>query len=77
MTARLSWWALAREILSVFLIGLGAPAIVVLSIVDGNWWLVGTESLVVLGLALGMKRTRPDDADVPQEVQVTVIEHEK
>lgn len=78
MTARLSRWALAREILSVFLIGLGVPVIVVLSVLDSNWWLVGTESLVALGVALGMKRTRPDEADVPQQdVEVTVIEHDE
>lgn len=81
MTARLSRWALAREILSVFLIGLGVPTLVVLSVLDGNLWLVGTEVLVALGVALGMKRARPDEADQPpaepRDVQVTVIEHEK
>lgn len=74
--ARSTGWALLREITSVFLIGLGALATLVFSILDGNWYVIGSELAVLLGIVLGWgEMTEPprrDDRD--DDVGITIIE---
>lgn len=77
MSTPSSRWALARDISAVILVVIGVPAVVLISVLIGNWWLLGAEALVVLGLALGLRRTPPPQTEQPRDVHVTVIEHEK
>lgn len=77
MSTSSSAWPLAREIAAVVLVVIGVPLVVVITIVIGNWWLVGAEAMVVLGLALGVRRTPPSEPAPQQDVQVTIIEHDK
>lgn len=66
-----SRWQLLRELIAVVMIGVGVVATVVITILLPNWWLLGAEAMVGLGLLLGLRRTPEERADAV----VHVVEH--
>ena len=66
-----------RDVVSVLMIVVGALGVLALSVLRADLWLLGAEGLLVVGLALGVRRNRAAAPVAEESNVVTIIEHDR
>jgi hypothetical protein len=65
------------DVVSVLMIVVGAVGSLALAVMRVDVWLLGSEGLLMVGLCLGVRRSRAAAPERTQSDVVTIIEHGK